>query len=236
MKYIGIDGCRAGWFYIGLDEGERHSFGILDAITGLQGFLPATGQVLIDIPIGLRGRYPAERLCDRQARTVLGPRQSSVFPAPSRCALDCESYVQASEKNRECTERGLSKQTWNIMPKIREVDQFLKNQTPQRKIREMHPEVCFWALNHKQPMRYNKRINEGYDERLAVLEQYYPQSRKVVDSVQQEYRRVKVARDDIVDALVGAITASHSSALSSFPQDPETDETGLPMEIVYWLP
>ena len=41
---------------------------------------------------------------------------------------------------------------------------------------------------------------------------------------------------DIVDAMVGAVTAWHYQSLVAFPEFPETDDYGLPMEIVYWLP
>jgi predicted RNase H-like nuclease len=26
MKYIGIDGCKSGWFCVGLDENDKYSF------------------------------------------------------------------------------------------------------------------------------------------------------------------------------------------------------------------
>lgn len=236
MWYAGIDGCRAGWFYVGLEETGRSTFGIVDTIHELQDFLANTRLVLIDIPIGLRGRHPEERLCDRQARAVLGPRRSSVFPAPSRCALEGKTYREACQKNRDCTGRGLSRQTFNILPGIREVDQFLRKDSLRAKLREMHPEVCFWALNHRIPMRCNKRTREGFEERLAVLAQFYSQPGNLVDAARAEYGGTEVGRDDIVDALVGAITASHSADLTTFPQVPGTDETGLPMEIVYWSP
>ncbi|HID48848.1 MAG TPA: DUF429 domain-containing protein, partial [Chromatiales bacterium] len=191
---------------------------------------------LIDIPIGLRSRHADERVCDRDARAVLGPRRSSVFPAPSRCALEGKTYAEACAKNRECTGRGLSRQTFHILPRIREVDAFLRRATLPVKLREMHPEVCFRALNHGKPMRWNKRTRAGFEERLAVLQRHHSQSGKLVDVAQAEYRRAELGRDDIVDALVGAITASHATDLSTFPPVPETDETGLPMEIVYWSP
>ena len=188
MKYIGIDGCKAGWFSIGLDEDGIASFAILEHISELSAYLPAVELVLIDIPIGLRGEHTKERLCDKQARKVLNPkRNSSVFPSPSRCALECDSYKEASERNKECTGRGLTKQTFNILPKIREVDQFLRNEEWREKVHEMHPEICFWALNTKQPMNFNKKTNVGYEERIAILNNYYPGYRKIVDKAMQEY-------------------------------------------------
>ena len=44
--------------------------------------------VLIDIPIGLSDSGPGGRLCDREARQLLGcGRVSSVFSAPARRTL-----------------------------------------------------------------------------------------------------------------------------------------------------
>lgn len=237
MKYIGIDGCKVGWFLIGLEEDGSGSFGILDKISELSECLSTVELVLLDIPIGLRQEHKDERLCDKKARTVLQPKRgSSVFPAPSRCALESESYEEASERNRVCTGRKLTKQTFAIIPKIREVDNFLRSEKGRDKIHEMHPEVCFWALNNRRPMNHKKKSAEGYEERMSVLARYYPNSRGIVDMAMQHYKRAEVARDDIVDALVGAVTARNAMQLLSFPDTPEIDEMGLPMEIVYWAP
>jgi predicted RNase H-like nuclease len=237
VKYIGIDGCRSGWFMVGLNEDGSGSFGILGRILELAEYLPEAGTVLIDIPVGLRGKHPGERLCDKQARSVLAPKRgASVFPAPCRSALESEDYAEASNRNRECTGRGLTRQTYAIIPKIREVDQFLGQSEFRVKVHEMHPEVCFWALNDREPMKHKKRSPEGYEERLSVLTRYYPGARRIVDLAMQRYTRTEVARDDIVDALVGAVTAKCAQSLSRFPDDPEIDDEGLPMEIVYWGP
>ena len=234
MKYLGIDGCRAGWLLLGLNDDGENMCQLLPRIVELDAYLALAEVILIDIPIGLRGRHPDERSCDKQARRVLRPdRGASIFPAPSRCALQCQTYEQASERNRGCTGRRLSKQSYAILPKIREVDDYLKQRDRRAKIHEMHPEVCFWALNNQTAMRYNKKQREGYEERLAVLTRYASQARHTIELAMQQYKRADVARDDIVDALAGAVTARNSQPLRRFPESPETDEVGLPMEIVY---
>ena len=44
-----------------------------------------------------------------------------------------------------------------------------------------------------------------------------------------------VAIDDILDACIAAVTASHSeNGLATVPEKPEHDKHGLPMEIVYY--
>ncbi|MGD8785619.1 MAG: DUF429 domain-containing protein [Thioalkalispiraceae bacterium] len=234
MTYLGIDGCKAGWFMARMDEEKNTSFVMLQRITELDAYLDSAKCICIDIPIGLHRRHPDERLCDKQARKVLRPKRSaSVFPAPSRCALACETYEQANQRNRECTGRGLSRQSFAIMPKIREVDEYLHNKQPRPNLHEMHPEIGFWTLNEQTAMQYNKKESEGYEERMAVLTRYLTTARDIIEQAMQQYKRSEVARDDIVDALVCALIATHYQSLRRFPEQPEIDEVGLPMEIVY---
>lgn len=234
MKYIGVDGCRAGWFMVGLDEEDSNAFTLLHRIDELDAYLATAQCILIDIPIGLLRQETQERACDKQARKILGrPRGSSVFAAPSRCALHCKTYQAANARNRACTGRGLSRQCFGILAKIREVDTYLETLERRRKIHEMHPEVCFWALNQNIAMRHNKKTLEGFAERLVVLTRYYRQAEAAIASALQHYPRSLLARDDIVDALVGAVTARHGQALCRVPDNPAQDEKGLVMEIVY---
>jgi predicted RNase H-like nuclease len=237
MNYLGIDGCKAGWFVVAFGYEGNDSFTVVEKISDLQVIFKDIKIALIDIPIGLRGEHPDERVCDQQARSVLKPkRNSSVFPAPSRCAVNSASYEIASSRNKECTGRGLTKQTFGIIPKIREVDEFLRVTKNSFHLREMHPEICFWALNNQLPMMNNKRTNDGYEERITILSKFYSDSRNIVENAMRRYRRRDVGRDDIVDALVGAITAINYHSLTIFPEVPELDDHGLPMEIVYWSP
>lgn len=236
MKYLGLDGCRAGWFLVGLNEDLSGSFGLLESIAELSRYLNDADLVLIDIPIGLPRGDPDERVCDKEARRLLGRRASSVFAAPSRCALECAAYTEANAQNKDCTGRGLSRQSWAIVPKIREVDSYLRAEPLRHRIREMHPEICFWALNGQNPMAFNKKTDAGYAERITLLERFLPAARNIVETALARYPRKQLATDDIVDALAGATTAALPSTLKTLPEDPESDEAGLPMEMVYRLP
>ena len=115
------------------------------------------------------------RACDKAARKLLGqPRASSVFRAPCRAALGAQTYAEASEINRQKTTRGLSQQAWGIAPKIKQVDDAITSDS-QPWAFEVHPEVCFWALNRRRPMKHNKKTSEGAAERVALLRQVFPQ-------------------------------------------------------------
>ena len=63
--------------------------------------------------------------------------------------------------------KGLSKQTFNILPKIKEMDGLV---TPERQriIVETHPEVSFTVLAGR-PMAFHKSKPDGRAERLASL-------------------------------------------------------------------
>jgi predicted RNase H-like nuclease len=234
--FIGIDGCRAGWFCVLLDGGDNWSCRVVPDAHALGELARAADSVLIDIPIGLPDSGPDGRLCDREARRLLGRgRASSVFPAPARSTLAAGDYPQALELNRAATGRGLSRQAWNIVPKIREIDTLLHaNKDLQGVIRESHPELCFWGLNGRQAMHCNKKQQEGQQQRLRVLAGIFPQCRALFKRACAEYPRREVARDDIIDAMVCAVTAKQGyGSYLALPDTPVRDGTGLAMEIVY---
>ena len=231
-KWFGVDGCRAGWFYVGIGIDQAFNFGVLSEFGLVAPLLDHAELILIDIPIGLPSRGGTERLCDTAARKAIKPRGSSVFPVPARSAIEMPTYEAGSEENHKCLGRKLSRQSWAIAPKIREVDQYMLCNREWR-IREMHPEVAFWALNGQQSMRFSKKKEEGLDERLAVLTRYYPKSSECFEMARRAFLKKEVASDDIVDALVGAVTAMQSPKLKTFSTHPSIDNKGLPMEMVF---
>jgi predicted RNase H-like nuclease len=233
VDFVGVDGCRAGWIAIALDERGGHSHLAAPSIADIARRHPA-GLVLVDIPIGLRDSEPEERRCDVEARALLGPRGSSVFPAPCRAALGLSTYREASAENHRRTGRRLSKQSFSIAPRILDVEEYLRQSWASGPvIREMHPEVCFWGLAGR-PMVHSKRTAEGAAERIAVLTRHLPSAAQIADEVTREHRKTAVTQDDVIDALAGAVTARlGASELKTLPATPERDARGLRMEIVY---
>jgi predicted RNase H-like nuclease len=144
---IGIDGCKGGWFFFCSDDGAWR-FGVEESIADILSDVQGGAQVLVDIPIGLKERGKTERECDLAARELLRPkRHSSVFPAPCRQALNMDNYESASEKNLKVTGRKLSRQTWGLVPKIREVDDLMRSYSQAKYVvREAHPELLFCGL------------------------------------------------------------------------------------------
>ena len=179
--------------------------------------------VAIDIPIGLPPDY--SRPVDHEARRRLGPRKSSVFPAPVRPVLGATTYEEACAISRASCGRALSRQLFAILPKIREVD-VLQSPALQDRLFEMHPEVSFTQLNGT-PMQFHKGTGEGRHERLHALRRVFPE----VDTI-ADLRPRGTRPDDVLDALVGAWTAQRYAADLHIQLGGETDETGLRMEMI----
>jgi len=240
MFYVGADGCKGGWFAVRLGEGGVWEASLFPSIIKLWERYKDAKLILLDIPIGLPDEGPDERSCDKEARKLLCKRRSSVFSVPCRSAVYADTYEMASKNNEQKTGRRLSKQSWGIVSKIKEVDQLLSiDMSARSHIREVHPELCFWALNHGKPMQYSKtkKGEQAFSERTLVLGNLYPCTEKIVDFALQKYRRYEVARDDILDALVAAVTAyKGEQGLTSIPENRQRDSRGLPMEMVYWPP
>lgn len=234
MTVFGIDGCKGGWFYIGLGS-DKTTFGITKSIEVLIEQQGAAARYYIDIPIGLIDEG-AERRCDAEGRKLLGPgRGSSVFPSPTRAAVYSDTYTEASALNHAATGRKLSKQSWAIVPKIREIDELLlKNPEFRSRIREVHPEILFYGLANNQPMKWSKRTPEGFMERMDLLEACHPGAKSLFQEIREFTKPSVVAADDILDAMAAAVSArSIEFELITIPQEPTLDSRSLPMEMVY---
>ena len=135
-------------------------------------------RIFVDMPIGLP-EPGNSRPCDTEARKLLGsPRSSSVFPPPSRAVLRAGTYDEARRISLETTGKSLSKQTFALIARIREVDALMRECEKARGIvREVHPEVCFWALNGEVSMQHSKRQENGRRERRDVLERHHASAR-----------------------------------------------------------
>ena len=235
MVVAGLDGCRAGWVMATLTPGDaaQRAPGLaVSVIPRLADVAPllADGRLVaagIDIPIGLPERAP--RACDVEARRLLGPRRSSVFPAPVRAVLATSSYEDACAASRAGSGKAISRQLFNIVPKIREADDVLRQApTLARSLFEMSPELSFTVLAGA-PMASNKRTAEGRAQRLAALRVAFGEA---AGRLAREPPPAGAARDDVLDALVGAWTASRRVAGAHLALGGELDERGLRMEIV----
>jgi threonine dehydratase len=138
MEWVaGADGCRGGWI-VAFASASHNSIGISDilsvrVLTKFADIFAAPEQprlVAVDIPIGLPGHIgPQGRGPERAVRPLLGARQSSVFAVPSRGAVYAPDFNAACRLALETSDppKKVSKQLFMIAPKIREVDETLRN-------------------------------------------------------------------------------------------------------------
>lgn len=175
-------------------------------------------QMLVDIPIGLPTR--SRRLCDIEARALLGCRGNSVFFSPCESAAAIGDYDEANAKHREEVGHGLSQQAHAISDKINEV-QAVVSEANDGAIYESHPELCFYALNG-QPVAYSKSSKRGLAFRRELLEQKRSGLDDEYEQVLDDTIRKNVRRDDILDSMALALGAQ-SEQLQSIPEDPGPD-------------
>jgi predicted RNase H-like nuclease len=228
----GIDGCRAGWLCLTRDSATGAvEARILASISELLNLAPRPDVVVVDVPIGLTDAGP--RTCDREARVRLkAPRASSVFPAPVRSMLVATTYAEACQIGEAADGRQLSQQAWSILPKIREVDEFLRGDpTRNRWVREIHPEVCFWAWNDGKAMAHRKKSSAGRAEREALVKPVYGAA---YSEAQARLPRGQYDNDDLLDAFAALWTGERvfEGNEQVMPAEPPVDSYGLRMEIV----
>lgn len=235
-RVAGVDGCKSRWLCITRDlRSGAIGAGLFDSAAELVDHEPLPDVIGWDIPIGL-AEDGTGRGCDRAARSVLrAPRASSVFTAPIRAALAASSQAEASRITAErCAGRRVAAQAFGIYAKVRELDALLEARPALRgRIREVHPEVCFWAWNGEVAMRANKKTPEGQRERLALIEARYGSG--VVAQVRAQLASSRAPTDDIHDAFAALWTAERIArgVARTLPEQPQRDARGLCMEIVY---
>ena len=239
MCFCGIDGYSQGWIGIVVNkkrEYQRKIYLWQSTEKMLQESFKNFKFSLIDMPIGLNDYLlPGERNCDKLARRLIGwPRSSSIFIVPHREALSAKTKDGADKINLQICGKKLTFQAFNIARRIKALDMvFSKNPKLQSKIRESHPELCFWALNQKRALITKKCSAEGLTQRLRIISRYTPiRAKEFLEFAKDAGKLIKY--DDIVDAMVLALSASlcKLKGIQSIPRQPQIDSRGLRMEMV----
>ncbi|WP_435100305.1 DUF429 domain-containing protein [Halorubrum sp. N11] len=244
---VGVDWASRGWLAVAI-VGDEWTARMHPSIHSVWFEHRDAESILVDIPIGLP--ESERRECDRGAKEFLGPdRARSVFWTPCRDAVERDTYESAKRANQEARGDSLSTQAWGLIPRIREVDRFLRDTEDARGVvAESHPEVCFASFaGGSLPSKHD---DGGLDDRRAILEATAESAAGVYDGFVAEHiegqpswaRRIGSSnRDDLLDAMVLALTADvgggefdrtadHAQGgTESVPKDAE----GLPMQIVY---
>jgi predicted RNase H-like nuclease len=144
-----------------------------------------------------------------------------------RAVLGTSTYEEACAASREVCGKGLYKQLYNIVAKIKEVDA-VQSPRLQRSLFEACPELSFAVMEGDAPMQHSKRTADGRAERVAVLHEHLG-----VDVPALLKARTPGAQpDDVLDALALAWTARRYLVGSCLRFGGELDATGLRMEVV----
>jgi predicted RNase H-like nuclease len=220
MRWIGVDGCRGGWIAAAIYAEGWRDFRIVGRIGELD--IDPRDRVLIDSPIGLPAS--GRRACDLAARAMLGSARSRVFLDARRPLLKHRSYAAANRWGKR-DGAGVSRQLWNILPKIAELDRFV---TPERQgaIREAHPELAFARLNGGAVLP-GKKTREGRALRRDLIE---AGGFDAIDAWFARLRGSGAAADDLLDACALALAAREPRRVEGAR---EIDARGLRMEIWY---
>lgn len=229
--YAGVDWARKGWFAVFLTaDGDCEG----DFYPTLWNLWRDRGddisRMLVDIPIGLCEEK--KRACDVAAKAYIGPRQqSSLFYTPIREAVYAQNIDLGKERHREVdADFSIQNQAWGLVPRIREADAFVRDCDASGKVLETHPECCFVALNNDEHLSNSKKTEEGIEERLQLLDSAVEiDVREFYKTAHSTFREPTYAptvggRDDLVDALVAAVSAaSTEEELPSLPRETDPD-------------
>lgn len=193
--------------------------------------------IAVDVPIGLPERTGiGGRAAENAVRPLLGGRQSSVFSVPARAALEAEDYRAACGVAFATSDppRKISKQLFNIAPKIREVDACLRaDPVAAACVFEVHPEVAFWRLNGERALSEPKKIKGRCHEPGLALRRDLLARSGLPPALVAMAPPSGADADDLLDALACAAIARRLQAGTAkpFPDPPPRDAFGLPMAI-----
>ncbi len=200
-RVAGVDAHRRGWA-VAEASTDRHDRLTLTGCSTFDEVLTLARDrgwlvVAVDMPIGLprTGRRPSDAL----ARARLGRRASSLFTTPAASAVEARSYEAANRSNRASMGIGLSKQSYNLFPRIREVRSALGgwDGCP---VYEAHPETSFAAMTD-EPLP-PKRTPEGASRRVELLGRFLGDPRAALAAGPGDLTEI-----DALDAMAAAWTA-----------------------------
>jgi predicted RNase H-like nuclease len=228
QRVAGIDGCRSGWLIV-----EAHT----DLSKAELNFAPnwhdvkSTARVIaVDMPIGLS--RDGVRQCEVEARRLLSPCASRVFKTIARGALRFaqKDWNVANQWSKDQGFGGISKQIWNIRPKIKEIDRAIAP-ADQLRVVEAHPELAFARLNGGRPLD-SKHTRGGLLARQALLQRAGFTN---LDGWLQSLRGRGAKADDLFDACVLVLTARNilRGDGREVPAVEQRDSRGLKMAIAY---
>jgi len=201
----GVDGCKRGWVAVVLAGGRFLEARLIDGVEASFDELADVGRIAIDVPIGY-----GPREADVLARALVGG--SSVFSIPEKERFEAP-FGEGG---------GISAQAYALGARIRHVTGLASGDA---RFREVHPELCFTAMNDMRRLKFRKKSAGGAFERLGLLRKHGinidPGTLGAVATV---------PLDDLLDAAACAWTAARPGAVS-LPDPPESRDE---LSIAIW--
>ena len=143
---------------------------------------------------------------DRIAKSQLGKWHSRVFPAPPKEALSAQDYPEACQKSFSSKWKKISKQCYNLFPKIREANH---PSIHVEQLIEYHPEIAFKQLNANIVVEASKKTDLGRNLRQQLIADYLPEDPLKIFEANNEKARWQP--DDLLDALALALVARNGN-------------------------
>ena len=229
MRVAGVDACRGGWVVVTagptLDEPLTVRFEPRFEAVVSEVRSARLAAVAVDMPIGLSATGP--RRCDVEARVVLGPRRSTIFPAPARAVVGAADYAEACARSRSATGKALSRQAFALLPRIEELDGLIRGDVVDVVV-EASPELAFLRLNGGEPLE-PKRTVEGRRRRLELLAAVLPPGTALGAAA----RAGGAPLLDAVDAAALVATARRLARGEAELLGGELDDSGRPMQVAW---
>jgi len=224
----GIDGCRRGWIVVHTTRDVSRAE--IEFTREWREIHHRFGIVAVDMPIGLSDH--GHRECETLARKILSPHGARVFRVPPRGALSFsyDDWAQANSWSKGRGFGGIPKQSWNITPKIAQIDGAIAA-ADQARIYEAHPELAFCRLNGGIPL-VSKHTVQGLNARKRLLRQAGFTN---LTAWLKRARALHAKPDDILDACVLLLTAQRirDRKAIALPANAPRDTRGLKMAIHY---
>lgn len=264
--FVGADGCEGGgWVAASINNRKLHLEKYKDFSQMVFDNTQFDG-MLVDMVIGLpSNKEQYEKRPDGIARELLKPRHfnegmlvdmviglpnnikqyerklaknrhSTIFAVSTRQAVYKVTEEKQKEANLSVIGKNLSEQAIGIIPKMREVNEFLlANEEYMNVIRESHPEVCFARLNGGVLMTKKSVKGDfkgGITDRVQVLSMFLQDLSE--EYVRKSAKKLGCKPDDILDAVCLAVTANLDAQgrTEIIPENPSTDDKGLKMQMV----
>lgn len=209
-------------------------------------------RLVVGVPIGLVGSVDgptnqaapaaggtgnsAERECDALARDLLGDRSQAIYTPPSREATRRRRFPAARRVHERTTGGQLSRAGFERSGAIAAVDELLQEVPESRPVvRGSHPALAFRAFAG-EPLERDPSTAGGYAERMRTLAEHDHDAPPTVQSAAEAVAGAEAPIAGVLAAVALGYTARSddgTGTLRSLPPEPQTDPTGLPMELVY---